>query len=132
MTPAEARSFLLLAREDLAVVGKLMGEHPRQAAFHLQQVAEKLIKAGLAAGGTAIPRTHQLGALVSLLPEDHPWRPDLMALDRLTSHATALRYPTAASGLPAAPPASRIMSDLADLAALVDSIETWADQRSEA
>ncbi len=34
--------------------------------FHAQQAAEKLLKALLVAAGEAVPRTHDLGALLSL------------------------------------------------------------------
>jgi HEPN domain-containing protein len=44
-------TFTALAREDLAVARKVVDEFPRDAAFHIEQVAEKLLKAVLATEG---------------------------------------------------------------------------------
>jgi len=35
-------SYITLAKEDLAVAKMLMAEHPRHAAFNIEQAAEKL------------------------------------------------------------------------------------------
>lgn len=63
------------------------------ACFHAQQCAEKYLKALLTATGTDPPRTHDLGELVALLPEER--RCDLPDddLDALTPHAVETRYP---------------------------------------
>jgi HEPN domain-containing protein len=122
---SEAPALLALAREDLDVARELRAGHGRAAAFHLQQTAEKLIKAVLAAEDIAFPRSHQLGALAALLPEEHGWRADLMALDRLTSHATALRYPMPGGELPPAPDDQDLVAGLEELTSLLDAVEPW-------
>jgi HEPN domain-containing protein len=129
MTRREVAGFLALAREDLAVAGELLAGHGRAAAFHLQQAAEKLIKAVLTLEGIAFPRSHQLGALAALLPEEHAWRADLMALDHLTSHATALRYPLPGGGLPLDPTKADLAASLRQIAALLDALEPWCRAR---
>ncbi len=125
MTRPEVATLLALADEDLEVARKLLSDHPRQAALHLQQAAEKLAKAVLVAEGLAAPRIHQLGALTSLLPAEHLWRSELASLDRLSSHATALRYPDPAGSVPAAPEAAELARDLQEVAALLDEIGHW-------
>ncbi len=125
MRNEEAASYLALAREDLGAARKLRSGNERQAAFHLQQAAEKLIKAVLVTENLAFPRSHQLGALAALLPDEHPWRADLAALDGLTSYATALRYPTPGGGVPPAPEQQDLAGPSQRLEALLDALERW-------
>jgi HEPN domain-containing protein len=42
-------AFIVLAREDLAVAHEVVDELPRDAAFHIEKAAEKLLKAVLTA-----------------------------------------------------------------------------------
>ena len=88
-----AASFLRFARRDLAGARRLLPDMPALAAFHLQQAAEKLVKAELAALGMSPPKLHDIGHLAGLLPPDYPRRPVLAALDKLTAYAVAARYP---------------------------------------
>lgn len=41
------------------------------AAYHCQQAAGKLVKAVLVGAGIAFPKTHDIAALVGLLPNGH-------------------------------------------------------------
>ena len=61
--------------------------------FHAQQCVEKYLKALLVWEGIDFPRTHDLEALVALVPSES--RPDLgdEELARLTEYATGARYP---------------------------------------
>ncbi len=61
--------------------------------FHAQQCVEKYLKALLVLQGTPFPKTHDLGVIAALLPED--WRPDVAPalLERFTDYATVTRYP---------------------------------------
>lgn len=61
--------------------------------FHAQQCVEKYVKALLTVKERPFPRTHDLGALLSHVPEEA--RPVLTAdeQDRLTEYATVTRYP---------------------------------------
>lgn len=129
MTGSEVEGYLVLAREDLEVADRLLATHGRQAAFHLQQAAEKLVKAVLTAEGLPFPRSHQVGALAALLPADHPWRADLAALDGLTAYATALRYPMPGGGLPPAPETPELAASRRELGALLDAVGPWCRDR---
>jgi len=123
-------SFIALAREDLAVAKKLVTDHPRHAAFNIEQAAEKLLKAVLSTEKIPFNAGHQLGALAALLPTDHPWRADLATFDEFTSYATALRYPTGGGRMPQEPDEGELREDLSRVSALVDEIEDWCREAS--
>jgi HEPN domain-containing protein len=62
--------------------------------FHCQQAAEKYMKALLVEAGVAVPRTHNLIALLPLLVHRHPsFRSFRRGLDFLTRFAVETRYP---------------------------------------
>ncbi len=62
--------------------------------FHCQQAAEKYLKALLVEAGIAVPRTHNLVALLPLLVPRHPGlRGFRRGLDFLTRFAVETRYP---------------------------------------
>lgn len=123
-------SYIALAREDLAVAKKLMAEHPRHAAFNIEQAAEKLLKAVLTAEEIRFPTSHpQLGALAALLPDDHAWRADLMAFDEFTSYATAVRYPRPGGGMPSEPNLAELENGWTEVSALVGEIDDWCREK---
>jgi HEPN domain-containing protein len=126
-----AESFIALAREDLDVAHRIVSSHPRVAAFHLQQAAEKLLKAVLSAEGITFSAGHQLGQLAQLLPNDHLWRADLMAFDRYTPFATATRYPMPGGGMPRTPPKAQIEASLKEVGSVVDEIRDWCEERDQ-
>ncbi len=126
---AKAASLLVLAHEDLEIARKLLADHPRQGAFHLQQAAQKLAKAVLLVEGLSAPRIHQIGALAALLPAEHLWRADLAALDRLSSHATTLRYPDPGGGMPTAPSETELKRSWQEITDLLEEIEPWCHAR---
>lgn len=71
--------------------------HPRinrLAAFHLQQAAEKLVKAVRLARRLPATAEHHIDVLVDGLPIGDPLRPLLEPLDDLTPYATTFRYPS--------------------------------------
>lgn len=123
-------SLIALAREDLAVAKKLASDHPRHAAFNIEQAAEKLLKAVLSTEAIVFHAGHQLGALAALLPADHIWRADLATFDDFTSYATALRYPTGSGRMPQEPGAEDLREGLSRVAALIDEIEDWCREAS--
>ena len=62
--------------------------------FHAQQCAEKYLKARLEEAGLAIPRTHSLFALLTLiLPLEPAWSVLAADLNVLSTYAVAYRYP---------------------------------------
>ena len=64
------------------------------ACFHAQQCAEKYLKARLEEAGLAIPKTHNLYALLtSILPLEPSWSVLATDLNLLSTFAVAYRYP---------------------------------------
>lgn len=80
---------------DLDAAKRLIAEPPnRLAAFHLQQAAEKLIKAVRLGHGLRVTAEHNLELLIGELPRDDSWRTKLLVLESLSSYATSYRYPS--------------------------------------
>lgn len=125
-----AESYIALAKEDLAVARKILDTYPRAAAFHLQQAAEKLLKAVLSAEGITFSAGHQLGQLAGLLPTDHVWRADLMAFDDYTTYATSTRYPLPGGGMPRTPPKDKLDKSLKEVGSLVGEISDWCEEQA--
>lgn len=123
-------SFIALAREDLAVARKLIAEHPGPAAFHVEQAAEKLLKAVLTVEGIPFSAGHhQLGRLAETLPVDHAWRADLMAFDSYTTYATATRYPRPGGGMPRTPSKDVVEAAIKNVSSLIGEIGDWCRER---
>jgi HEPN domain-containing protein len=105
MTLREAAWRLLeKAAQDEALVDEVL-ESPRVSdeivGFHLQQAAEKILKAMLTDLGRPFLRTHNLRLLMDLLADaGRPLPESLGDLDTLTPFGTFLRY-EAALGEPA-------------------------------
>lgn len=79
---------------ELDAAKRLVADPPnRFAAFHLQQAAEKLVKAVRLAHGLRVTAEHNLEVLIDELPDEH-WRERLALLEPLSSFATAYRYPS--------------------------------------
>ncbi len=51
------------------------------------------MKAALVETRTVFPKTHDIGALVGLLPDSHPLKNQLADLSKLTPYGVAYRYP---------------------------------------
>jgi hypothetical protein len=98
-----AESFIVFARKDLDLARLVSVKDPGNAAFHLQQAAEKLARAVPDIEGIVSGATRQIGALAAMLPADHAFRPDLAAFDRFSSFATSTRYPMLGGALPRLP-----------------------------
>ena len=89
-----ARALTMKAENDLkaAQIG-LNHEAPLDTiAFHLQQAAEKMLKAVLASRAIVYPKTHDLDELVDLIPQDlseiHSFRERLLGWN---SYAVEMR-----------------------------------------
>jgi len=61
--------------------------------FHSHQAVEKAIKAVLLAQKVPIIKSHNIGALIKLLPEDIQRLPELREAISLTDYAVLSRYP---------------------------------------
>lgn len=80
---------------DLDAAKRLMAAPPnRLAAFHLQQAAEKLVKAVRLGRGLRVTAEHNIEVLVDELPHDDVWHAKLMILEPLSAFATSYRYPS--------------------------------------
>jgi HEPN domain-containing protein len=80
---------------ELDAAKRLIADPPsRFAAFHLQQAAEKLVKAVRLQRGLRITAEHNIEVLVAELPHDDVWRMKLVVLEPLSTYATSFRYPS--------------------------------------
>lgn len=80
---------------ELDAARRLIAEPPnRFAAFHLQQAAEKLVKAIHLCRGRRVTANHDIELLINELPDDDIWRAKLAILEPLSSYATSYRYPS--------------------------------------
>jgi HEPN domain-containing protein len=80
---------------ELDAAKRLIADPPnRLAAFHLEQAAEKLVKAVRLERGLRVTADHNIEALVDELPADDPWRTKLRVLEPLSAYATTYRYPS--------------------------------------
>ena len=92
------QALLLLAKaaEDEALLDEILESRrvsDAMVGFHLQQAAEKLLKAVLSEVGAHFRRTHNLRRLMDLLADNGCPVPDgLQDLDTLTPYAATLRY----------------------------------------
>ena len=94
--PEQWIPLLEKAFRDELVVDRLMTfqDSPSEiVGFHLQQAAEKLLKAALSAEGVQYRRTHNIGELIHLLEgSDRKVPENLGRLRDLTPYAAELRY----------------------------------------
>jgi HEPN domain-containing protein len=80
---------------ELDAAKRLIADPPnRLAAFHLEQAAEKLVKAVRLGRGLRVTADHNIEALIDELPADDPWRTKLRVLEPLSAYATTYRYPS--------------------------------------
>ncbi|OGA43319.1 MAG: hypothetical protein A3G24_09280 [Betaproteobacteria bacterium RIFCSPLOWO2_12_FULL_62_13] len=61
--------------------------------FHAQQCVEKYLKALLTLRGIDFPKTHDIGAVIALVPGRSDFALSIEQQRRLTNYATAARYP---------------------------------------
>ena len=80
---------------ELDAAKRLIADPPnRFAAFHLEQAAEKLVKAVRLGRGLRVTADHNIEALVDELPTEDVWRTKLRVLEPLAAYATSYRYPS--------------------------------------
>jgi len=83
---------------------------PYQAAFWVQQAAEKAIKGALTYAGVRFEDIHRLNALAALLPSDWETRRASSALGELSHYAVQTRYPDLDETEPTAEDARRAIT----------------------
>ncbi|MBF0304467.1 MAG: HEPN domain-containing protein [Alphaproteobacteria bacterium] len=128
---AVVEGYFAVLDEDLAAARQLIAVLPRIGAFHLQQAAEKLVKAILSAEALHAGADHHIGRLVASLPEGHEWKADLMELDYLSQFATAFRYPSETGRIKPAPDRAKLEAFAELIATLADDARRWCDARDD-
>ena len=93
--PGSPADWLEEARSDLALAESRSDRPVKWAhrCFHLQQAAEKAVKAVLVSHGIDPPRTHNIGTLLDRLSGDMPTPPSAEAIGDLSRFAAVTRYP---------------------------------------
>lgn len=124
MSLRDAAGLLFLARADARDGMILLNATSRNAAYHAQQAAEKLIKALLKWKGISYPALqHHLDGLICHFPQDDPWRARLEPLCWLQAYATTFRYADGGRIRPAPTPA-RLNAAIDDCLRLIDFAST--------
>jgi HEPN domain-containing protein len=99
------QAYLDDVEAELEAFDALFAVHSRFAAFHLEQAAEKLIRAVRIHRKLQVTNTHDLILLIDghpgdpsreprPLPDGDPWRARMLEHEWLSKFATAYRYPT--------------------------------------
>ena len=101
------------------------GERPvyDRAAFHIQQAAEKLVKAAPISAGVGPPRIHDIRARVERPPPDFPDRARHGPPSRFSAYAVAFRYPPGEGDLEPVPSRSQVETWIGELAGLRRAFE---------
>ena len=115
-------AYLQAAADDLDAARRLAVPPNRLAAYHLQQTAEKIVKAILIDRAIQPTAEHRIDLLVDRLPAGDDWVPRLRPLDRLTPFATSYRYPTPSGRLKDAPAVEVIEREIEALAVLLRDV----------
>jgi HEPN domain-containing protein len=103
---------------------------PEQAAYHVQQAAEKLTKAVLVAVQKRPRKGHQIGEFAKRLPPSFPDRERFLALDRFSDYVWAHRYPDEdLSRPPPLPSVTEARAWIAEVEALKADFERWLADR---
>lgn len=106
---------------ELNAAARLAAPPPsRFAAFHLQQAAEKLVKAVRLHRGLQATADHNIRALVAELPAEDAWRSILEPLATLSAYATAYRYPTPGGRRNDGPPHAEVTRWLEQLSRVLE------------
>ena len=93
--PGEPRDWLRHAWSnlELARVGRKSRILLEDLCFHAQQAAEKALKAVLVFRSVPFPKTHNIGTLLDLLPDDLSLPAEVKEAPSLTDYAVLTRYP---------------------------------------
>jgi len=119
-----AEKLVEKAGQDEFVVERLIHDPETPAeilGFHLEQSAEKLLKAALSFSKIGFPHTHQLVVLIDLLRDHHIEVPkEFEELRILAPYAVRLRYDFIEEGAPVKKP-----PDFSSLLKLVKKLKKW-------
>ncbi len=129
--PAEARIisvYLDDASDDLSLAKAGIQIDNRHAVFHIQQAAEKLVKAVRLHRDLLPSKEHRIAVLVQgavsgepvKLADDDPWAARLLPLDALSEYATTYRYPTPTGRLKQPPDQATQLRWVSEVESLLD------------
>ena len=103
---------------------------PDQAAYHIQQAAEKLTKAALVAHQIRPRKGHMIGEFAKQLPQRFPNCDRFLALGRFTKFVWVHRYPGETGTAPEPEPSTAdVQAWIAEIEALKADFERWLAQR---
>jgi len=122
VNPRRVEAFLEMAHEDLAVASALLATSTRLARYHVQQSAEKAVKALLEHRGLNPGREHRFESLAEMLPQDDQWRGRIQNLDILSPAATSLRYPTSEGRIMAPPRRELVEREISTVARFIEDV----------
>jgi HEPN domain-containing protein len=125
--PKRVQALLALADEDFGAARTLLGFSMRTARYHVQQSAEKAVKALLEHRGINPGREHRFELLAEMLPKDDPWRSRILSLDELSPAATTHRYPTSEGRILPPPSRELVEREIAMVTQLVLDIKAAVD-----
>jgi HEPN domain-containing protein len=111
-----------MAHEDLAGARALLAISTRLSRYHVQQSAEKAVKALLERRGLNPGREHRFESLAEMLPQGDLWRPRIQSLDALSPAATSHRYPTAEGRVMPPPTRELVEREIAVVAELIADV----------
>jgi|CXWL01.1.fsa_nt_gi HEPN domain-containing protein len=112
-------SLLKVAAIDLADARSLAGSGSRNAAFLLEQSAEKIIRAVLTSEAIHPGIKHELDKMVDAVPDANPLKALLRGIEHLGRFATSFRYPTAEGKILPLPP---------DIGKSIDAVQRALDE----
>ena len=125
--------WLERVRRDLVMARKACEGHdavPDQAAYHVQQAAEKLTKAALVALHKRPRKGHDIGEFAKRLPATFAYRERFLALARFTKFVWVHRYPGEEGTQPEPEPsAAEALAWIAEIEALKADFERWLAER---
>jgi HEPN domain-containing protein len=122
--PRRVDALLQMADEDLVGAKALLVISTRLARYHVQQSAEKAVKALLEQRGLNPGREHRFESLAEMLPKGDEWRDRIHVLDSLSPAATSHRYPTA-EGRVMPPPARELVErEIATVATFIQDVRS--------
>src|SRR5262245_4752992 len=122
--PRRVRALLEMASEDLAGAKSLLVVSTRLARYHVQQSAEKAVKALLEHRGLNPGREHRFESLADMLPQGDEWRDRIRNLDSLSPAATSHRYPTAEGRIMPPPGRELVEGEIAIVATFIQDVRS--------
>ncbi len=129
VNPRRVRALLEMADEDLAGASALLAISTRLARYHVQQSAEKVVKALLEQRGLNPGREHRFESLAEMLPQGDQWRGRIQSLDSLSPAATSLRYPTAEGRIMPPPTRELVEREIGTVAEFIHDVRRAVSER---